>query len=216
MVPLVTIAQAVRLPLKRKTNGTATLLDTSHACVHGLSGGHCRADREQCRSRIRENRWRNRCATQGGFASPLPGATTGESDDSKGSKLSLAELATRYLAYVAHQRALSTKRIHFAHFRRVLGNPPIHTLTVEVLDRYRGQRREQDGVGPATINREMGTLKNAMTKAVEWKLLWKSVREDLAAVKKIQEPDGRLRYLSGPPEARGSSTLAIPGSDPSS
>lgn len=130
--------------------------------------------------------------------------------------LSLEELATRYLAFVAHQRALSTKRIHFAHFRRVLGNPRIHTLTVEALDRYRGKRREQDGVGPATINREIGTLKNALTKAVEWKQLRKSAREDLAAVKKFQEPDGRLRYLSGPPEAHGLSTPANLGSGPSS
>jgi integrase len=116
--------------------------------------------------------------------------------------LSLGELATRYLAFVAHQRALSTKRIHFAHFRRILGNPPIHSLTVETLDLYRSKRREQDGVGPATINREVGTLKNALTKAVEWKLLRKSAREELAAVKKFQEPDGRLRYLCGPPEAQ--------------
>ena len=116
--------------------------------------------------------------------------------------MSLAELETRYLAFVAHQQALSTKRIHFAHFKRLLGNPLIHTITVEVLDRYRAQRRHQDGVGPATINREVGTLKNALTKAVEWRLLRKSAREDLAAVKKFQEPDGRLRYLSGPLEAQ--------------
>jgi integrase len=55
-------------------------------------------------------------------------------------------------------------------------------------------------VGPATINREMATLKHALSKAVEWKLLRKTAREKLTAIKKYQEPSGRLRYLSGPAE----------------
>ena len=80
------------------------------------------------------------------------------------------------------------------------GNPPIHSLTVEALDQYRGHLRAE-GVGPATINREMATLKHALSKAVEWKLLRKIAREELAAIKKYQEPDGRLRYFSGPAEA---------------
>lgn len=56
-------------------------------------------------------------------------------------------------------------------------------------------------MGAATINREMATLKHALSKAVEWKLLRKTAREELTAIKKYQEPDGRLRYLSGEVEA---------------
>ena len=89
---------------------------------------------------------------------------------------------------------------HFAHFKRVWGDPPIQSLTVEVLDLYRA-RRLSEKVGPATINREMATLKHALSKAVEWKLLRKTSREELTAIKKYQEPDGRLRYLSGEAEA---------------
>ena len=48
--------------------------------------------------------------------------------------LSLDELRQRYLDFVGHQRGVATKRIHFAHFARVWGNPPIHSLTVDVLD----------------------------------------------------------------------------------
>jgi integrase len=114
--------------------------------------------------------------------------------------LSLEELRDRYLAFVGYQRGVATKRIHFAHFQRVWGNPPIHTLSVEVLDLYRSTRRE-GGVGAATINREMATLKHALSKAVEWKLLRKAAREELAAIRKYQESAGRLRYLSGPAEA---------------
>jgi integrase len=47
----------------------------------------------------------------------------------------------------------------------------------------------------------MATLKHALSKAVEWKLLRKIAREELTAIKKYQEPDGRLRYLSGEAEA---------------
>jgi hypothetical protein len=68
--------------------------------------------------------------------------------------LSLTDLQQRYLDFVGHQRGVATKQIHFAHFMRVWGNPPIHTLTVEVLDQYRALRLGEK-VGPATINREM-------------------------------------------------------------
>ena len=114
--------------------------------------------------------------------------------------LSLTDLQQRYLEFVGHQRGVATKYIHFAHFTRVWGNLLIHTLTVEVLDQYRGHRRGE-GVGAATINREMATLKHALSKAVEWRLLRKTAREELTAIKKYQEPDGRLWYLSGEADA---------------
>ena len=114
--------------------------------------------------------------------------------------LSLTDLQQRYLEFVGHQRGVATKHIHFAHFKRVWGNPLIHTLTIEVLDHYRAHRIGEQ-VGPATINREMATLKHALSKAVEWRLLRKAAREELTAIKKYQEPSGRLRYLSGPAEA---------------
>ena len=113
--------------------------------------------------------------------------------------LALEDLQERYLSFVNYQRGVRTKKIHFAHFMRVWGNPLIHTLTVEVLDQYRA-RRLGEKVGPATINREMATLKHALSKAVEWRLLRKTAREELTAIKKYQEPDGRLRYLSGQAE----------------
>ena len=110
--------------------------------------------------------------------------------------LALEDLQERYLSFVGHQQGVATKHIHFAHFKRLWGNPPIHALTAEVLDQYRA-RRLVEKVGPATINREMATLKHALSKTVGWKLLCKTAREKLTAIKKYQEPDGRLRYLSG-------------------
>lgn len=111
--------------------------------------------------------------------------------------IGLHEFLDDYLKFVSTQRGVRTKRYHVQHLKRVLGNPPIHTLTVKLLEGYRQKRMEEKpGIGPATINREMATLKHAMTKAVSWKMVKKSIREDLRDVQKLQEPGGRLRYLT--------------------
>ena len=124
--------------------------------------------------------------------------------------LSLEELCDKYLSHVAHQRGAKTKRLHVQHFKRLLGNPPIATLSVEVVDRYRTLRRgeparltQPDGprISGATINREMATLKDALQKASDWKLVRKGIRQDLVAIKKYPEPPGRLRYLAHQAEA---------------
>ena len=65
------------------------------------------------------------------------------------------------------------------------------------MDKYRASRQGKK-VGPATINREMATLKHALSKAVEWKLLRKSSREELTAIKKYQELDRRLLQACEP------------------
>lgn len=96
------------------------------------------------------------------------------------------------------------------HFKRLLGNPAISTLSVEVVDRYRAMRRAEparptrpDGrrISGATINREIATLKDALQKAADWKLVRKGIRQDLVAIKKYEEPPGRLRYLADQAEA---------------
>jgi len=80
--------------------------------------------------------------------------------------LFLEDLQERYLSFASYQRGVRTKKIHIAHFRRVWGNPMIHALTVEALDHYRALRLSEQ-MGPATVNREIATLKHALTKAVE-------------------------------------------------
>ncbi|HBP90923.1 MAG TPA: tyrosine-type recombinase/integrase [Nitrospirales bacterium] len=106
-----------------------------------------------------------------------------------------------YLKHVSHQRSVETKEYHVAHFKRILGNPPIHAITVKMLEEYR-QTRRGEGVGPATINKELATIKHALTKAVAWKMVRKEIRQDLRDVQKDREPPGRLRYLEDEQEAR--------------
>ena len=62
--------------------------------------------------------------------------------------LALEDFKARYLSFVGHQRGVATKHIHFAHFARAWENPPIHSLTVEVLDRYRDLRLVSRWVPP--------------------------------------------------------------------
>ena len=115
--------------------------------------------------------------------------------------VALEELFEKYLIHMSHQRGVRTKRLHVQHFRRILGNPPIHMLAVMVVEEYRETRRKE-GVGPATINKELATLKHALTKAVAWKMVRKQVREDLKEVQKKKEPPGRLRFLEDQVEAQ--------------
>ncbi len=115
--------------------------------------------------------------------------------------VSLEILFEEYLKHVGHQRGVQTKRYHVAHFKRILGNPPIHTLTVNALEDYRHTRRIE-GVGPATINKELATIKHALTKAVVWKMVRKDIRQNLKDVQKEKEPPGRLRYLEDEAEAQ--------------
>ena len=113
--------------------------------------------------------------------------------------IGLKAFLDEYAQHVAHQRGVHTKHLHIQHLTRILGNPPIHTLTVKVLERYRDIRRSE-GVGPATINRELATIKHALTKAASWKLIKKEQREELKGVQKDKEPPGRLRYLTNQEE----------------
>jgi hypothetical protein len=84
--------------------------------------------------------------------------------------LALEDLQERYLSFVGHQRGVATKQIHFAHFTRVWGNPLIHMLTVEVLDRVprasageSGRGDDQPGNGHAETCPEQGGRMEALT-----------------------------------------------------
>ncbi|MDR4495053.1 MAG: tyrosine-type recombinase/integrase [Nitrospirales bacterium] len=124
--------------------------------------------------------------------------------------VSLEHLFEEYLKHVGHQRGVQTKRYHVAHFKRILGNPPIHSLTVKALEDYR-QTRRSEKVGPATINKELATIKHALTKAVAWKMVRKDIRQDLKDVQKEKEPPGRLRYLEDETEAHNILTYCYGG-----
>ncbi len=66
-------------------------------------------------------------------------------------------------------------------------------VTPSLVNEYKVKRRK-DGVGPASINRELAVLKNAFNKAIkEWGWLKDN---PMARVAMEKEPQGRVRYLT--------------------
>ncbi len=66
-------------------------------------------------------------------------------------------------------------------------------ITPSVINEYKMKRRK-DGVGPASINRELAVVKNAFNKALKE---WGWVRENpVTRISMEKEPPGRVRYLT--------------------
>lgn len=66
----------------------------------------------------------------------------------------------------------------------------LYEITVEDIERFKAARSKS--VGPATVNRDLATIKTMLNKAVEWGKIEKSPAKN---VKFLREPNGRLRYL---------------------
>lgn len=73
-------------------------------------------------------------------------------------------------------------------------------LTAFAVERWRTARIKDDGARPATINRDLGALKSALARAVEWKRI---DQHPLASVKPAKvDSRGIIRYLGGEEEKR--------------
>jgi len=66
----------------------------------------------------------------------------------------------------------------------------LYEITAEGIEQFKAERSKS--VAPATVNRELATLKTMLNKAVAWKKLQESPARN---VKFLREPNGRLRYL---------------------
>ena len=66
----------------------------------------------------------------------------------------------------------------------------LYEITAQDIEQFKSERIKS--VKPATVNRELATLKTMLNKAVAWGKLEKS---PAASVKFLREPSGRLRYL---------------------
>ncbi len=66
----------------------------------------------------------------------------------------------------------------------------LYEITAEGIEQFKAERSRS--VAPATVNRELATLKTMLNKAVAWKKLQETPARN---VKFLREPNGRLRYL---------------------
>lgn len=108
-------------------------------------------------------------------------------------KILLSSFANKYLEYSKANKTPQTYRrdiINLDHLNAFFDNHYLHEITPEKIEKYKSERLEK--VKPASVNREVATLKNLYTKAIEWGY----VRDNPAKkVKLLREPPGRLRYL---------------------
>ena len=76
------------------------------------------------------------------------------------------------------------------HLMPVFGSLQLGDITPELIESYKSDRLGH--CKPATVNKELSTLKAMLHKAVEWNVL---KHNPASAVKKLPEPELKIRYL---------------------
>jgi len=106
----------------------------------------------------------------------------------------------KYQAWVEAERKsgkTTIKRLkkNFAH----LLSRPLDDINTWVVEKWRGERLKE-GIKPATVNRDITTLKAALSKAVDWEVIDKN---PLAKLKRVKTDNkGKVRYLKPEEEKR--------------
>lgn len=119
-----------------------------------------------------------------------------------------SELAEKYLAYCVAQKGYKTKSGRVTTLCRFFGDMKLTDITVELLETYQAQRQsarkqpKKEGgepgkrLTPATVNRELATMKNMFTKAEQWGLIPQSTLKVVRSIKLSKEKNNHVRFLS--------------------
>ena len=108
--------------------------------------------------------------------------------------IKLTLLMEKYLEYCRNNNRPSTfkkKRFNVNNLLAFFGDSPVSAITPERIEEFKASRIRE--VSPATVNRDLATLKHALNIATEWGYLSSS---PAARVKLLKEPPGRDRYLT--------------------
>ncbi|MFC1683091.1 tyrosine-type recombinase/integrase [Candidatus Zixiibacteriota bacterium] len=113
--------------------------------------------------------------------------------DSKRSKVRLREFAVEYVEKYSKRRKRSWKRDlgTLKHLLPIFGDMCLADIMPKMIENYRISR-EQEGVMPATINREHALLKHMFTKAMDWGY----VKENPAKRVRLAKEHPRIRFLT--------------------
>jgi len=111
------------------------------------------------------------------------------------------QFVAEYLKHISNRAAKTVveSRVSLSHFRRILklGSKPVGSLTTKHVDTFRDERRQERGkkpgskLSPATINKDMRTVKAALNVAAEWGYL-----ESVPKFKMEREPKYLPRYIT--------------------
>jgi len=95
--------------------------------------------------------------------------------------------------HVSQKRSKRQYKGYIKNLCSFFGDIPILEITPSLINDYKVKRRK-DGVGAASINRELAVLKNAFNKALKE---WGWVKENpVTMILMEKEPKGRVRYLT--------------------
>ncbi|NNN04816.1 MAG: tyrosine-type recombinase/integrase [Elusimicrobia bacterium] len=100
-----------------------------------------------------------------------------------------------YLQYAQANKAKKSYErdvLTLKHFTGIVEADKLSGVTATKLEAYKARRRE-DGAKPATLNRELNTIKAMFNKAVAWGAL---TENPARTVKKLRESRRQIRYLS--------------------
>jgi integrase len=112
-------------------------------------------------------------------------------------RATFTELAEKYINHCAPQRNVRGKRNIICNFLIPFfgGNKQVSSLKLVDFETFYSQQLEK--VAPSTANRRLATLKNMLTKAVDWGLAYEEVLKAVRKVKLTSEDElARLRYLT--------------------
>ena len=107
---------------------------------------------------------------------------------------SFNEMMDKYkVEHVSQKASARQYKGYIKNLRPFFGETLICQVTPSMINEYKIKRRN-DGVGPASINRELAMVKNAFNKAVKE---WGWVRDNpVTRISMEKEPPGRVRYLT--------------------
>src|SRR5262252_7287039 len=109
------------------------------------------------------------------------------------------QAATEYLEFKRGKgkRSVAGDELHLRKLRGAFGGDlPVTEITAHRIAQYDRQRAAETSrlgrkVAPATLNRELATLRHLLRLAEEWGYIGKAPR-----IRMAKEPEGRLRFLS--------------------
>lgn len=109
-------------------------------------------------------------------------------------KILFADYAKEYLEYAKANKAITSYKRDITSLTALtaaFGTCYLFEIEPLMVERYKAKRL-QDGVEPASVNREIACLRHMCNKAVEWSY---GKKNPVTGVKLLKEPPGRIRYL---------------------
>ncbi len=104
------------------------------------------------------------------------------------------ELSVHYLSWAKRQRSFKSKEGFIKQLDLTFGNCQLRKITPMFIEEWQTERLTKNM--PATVNRQLATLKHMFTKAEEWGITSEDIIRKVRKVKLLPENNKRLRYLA--------------------